>query len=173
MRGTLFLIVGPSGAGKDSLIDAARAALGARFVFPQRIITRLAASGEDHIPCDEATFAREETAGAFALSWRAHNLCYGIPASIAADLTAGRHVIVNVSRDIVETARGQFKPTRVIEVTAQPVLRAERLRRRGRELDADLEERLARERSVAADATIVNDGALEAAVGAFLAVLRG
>jgi ribose 1,5-bisphosphokinase len=173
-RGTLFLIVGPSGAGKDSLIQAARGALDARFVFPRRVITRPAGDGtEDHVALDGDTFAHHERTGAFALSWQAHGHSYGVPASIGADLAAGRHVVVNVSRAVVEAAKARFKPTRVIEVTAPPHLRAERLRKRGREAGGALDARLARERSVTADVTIVNDGALETAVTAFQSALRG
>lgn len=174
MRGTLFLIVGPSGAGKDSLIAAAGAALDARFVFPRRFITRPEGDGsENHVALDNEAFAHKERAGAFALCWQAHGQSYGVPASIAADLAAGRHVVVNVSRDIVAAAKARFKPARVIEVTASAHMRADRLRQRGREAGSALEARLARERSVTADATIVNDGALETAVQAFLSALAG
>lgn len=174
MRGTLFLIVGASGAGKDSLIQAARATRDARFVFPHRLITRPEGdSSEDHVALDGEAFARDERAGAFALSWGAHGQSYGIPTSIAEDLAAGRHVVVNVSRDVVGAAKSRFTPTCVIEVTAPAHMRAERLRKRGREAGSALDARLARERSVAADVTIVNDGALKDAVEAFLSALRG
>ena len=174
MCGTLFLVVGPSGAGKDTLIRAARATLGPPFVFPRRTVTRPPdPSGEDHVVEDAESFAARERAGAFALSWRANGLAYGVPASIAADLEGGRHVVVNVSRDIVERARARFAPVKVLLVTAPPGLLRERLDARGREDAPDVAQRLTRAPNVAADATIVNDGPLDLAVATFLAVLKG
>lgn len=173
-RGSLFLVVGASGAGKDSLIQAARAALDGRFAFPRRVITRPAGdANEGHVAVDADTFARNERDGAFALSWHAHGHSYGVPAAIAAELAAGRNVVVNVSRDVVEAAKARFNPTVVVEVTAPAHVRADRLRQRGREAGRAVDARLARERSVIADVTIVNDGALETAVAAFLSALRG
>ena len=75
----LVLVVGPSGAGKDSLLNAARAAFAddPRIHFVRRVITRPAdPGGEDHEPVNEAGFA----ARSFALSWSAHGLSDGIPA---------------------------------------------------------------------------------------------
>jgi phosphonate metabolism protein PhnN/1,5-bisphosphokinase (PRPP-forming) len=171
-RGTLFLVVGPSGAGKDSLIAAARDRLPPRYVFPQRTITRpREAGGEDHLEVSTDAFERLERERAFALSWRAHGLRYGIPASITAELAGGRHVVINVSREIVPAARRLFSPLRVIEVTAPLELRAARLRERGRESEGAIGSRLARTQAVEPDDTIVNNGLLETAVAAFLAAL--
>ena len=173
-RGTLFLIVGPSGAGKDTLIALARETLGPGYVFPRRAITRPAgAGGEDHIAEDEASFEARERAGDFALSWRAHGLAYGIPSSIASDLARGTHVVINVSRAVVDAARATFQPVRVILVTApKDVLRA-RLRARGREDDASIEERLGRGQDVTADAVVVNDTTPQAGAAALIAALKG
>jgi phosphonate metabolism protein PhnN/1,5-bisphosphokinase (PRPP-forming) len=174
LAGTLFLIVGPSGAGKDTLIAAARAALDARFAFPRRTITRPAdPDGEDHEAVDAATFAARERAGAFGLSWRAHGLAYGIPASIAAELERGTHVVANASRAVVDAARARFASVRVVLVTAPAEVLRGRLQSRGREAETAIDERLGRVQDVAADCVIVNDGAPETAVRAFLAVLKG
>lgn len=174
MPGTLFLVVGPSGAGKDTLIAAARERLRDGYVFPRRTITRLAQpGGEDHFATDAAAFDAQERAGAFALTWRAHGVAYGIPAAIAADLASGIHVVINVSRTVVADAKARFVPARVVLVTASPhVLRA-RLETRGREATGDIDERLDRAPPVTADFVIVNDGALEPAVEAFVTVLKG
>ena len=82
MQGGFVLVVGPSGAGKDTVIAGARAALEGepRLLFPRRVVTRLASEWEAHDSLDEAGFRRAEAAGAFAQSWRAHGLCYGITA---------------------------------------------------------------------------------------------
>jgi phosphonate metabolism protein PhnN/1,5-bisphosphokinase (PRPP-forming) len=174
LRGTLFLIVGPSGAGKDTLLRAARERTGADFIFPRRTITRPAdPADEDHLAEDVASFDARERAGDFALSWRAHGHAYGIPSAIAADLAQGRHVVANVSREVIEDARKRFAPVRVILITAPPDVLAARLAARAREGDHDVTARLTRRREIEPDATIVNDAAPETAIEAFLAVLKG
>ncbi len=90
--GTLVLVIGPSGAGKDTLIAAARDALAgdARFLFPRRHVTR---ASDSHEPVEERTreaFAREQAAGGFALSWAAHGQLYGVPRDIEAALARAR-----------------------------------------------------------------------------------
>lgn len=168
----LVLVVGPSGAGKDTLLDAARQALAGdpRFRFARRVITRPAeAGGEAHEAVTDAEFA---TRG-FALAWHAHGLRYGIPADIATDLAAGRVVVANVSRGVIAEAAARF-PVRVIEVTAPPEVLASRLAARGRESSADVAARLARNVSVPDGVTIetvMNDATVEDGAARFLAAL--
>ncbi|GAB4352249.1 MAG: phosphonate metabolism protein/1,5-bisphosphokinase (PRPP-forming) PhnN [Kiloniellaceae bacterium] len=176
--GRLILVVGPSGAGKDSLIEGARAALAGhpQFVFARRIITRPSDPGsEDHATLSEAEFERQRAAGAFFLSWDAHGLSYALPGSIADDLAAGRTVIANVSRAVIDVARGKHAATTVVVVTAPPAVLARRLAARGREDAADIEARLARAAAPPSGpgvVTIVNDSTLDSAVARFLAVLK-
>ncbi|MCY4311665.1 MAG: hypothetical protein OXC54_10220 [Rhodospirillaceae bacterium] len=99
MTGRLFLVVGPSGVGKDSILNGAREALAddARFVFARRFITRDAiVGGEDHQPISDAEFSAIEESGGFLFSWRTHGAEYGSPASLRDDQDAGRHVVGNV-----------------------------------------------------------------------------
>ena len=99
----LIAVVGPSGAGKDTLMAGARAALAqdARFRFVRRAITRPAEAGsEDHEALSEADFAARRAADGFALSWGAHGLHYGIPRDIEEDIAARRVVIANLSRAV-------------------------------------------------------------------------
>ena len=169
----LVLVVGPSGAGKDTLLDAARQALEGdpRFRFVRRVITRpAAAGGENHEPTTDADFAARE----FALAWQAHGLRYGIPADIVPDLAAGRVVVANVSRSIIADAARRF-PVRVIEVTAPPDLLAARLAARGRESAVDVAARLARNVAVPDGVpidTVMNDASPKAGATRFLAALN-
>jgi ribose 1,5-bisphosphokinase len=172
----LILVVGPSGAGKDTLMDGARAALAddPRFRFVRREITRPAgAGGEDHIAVTESDFAARVAAGGYALHWRAHGLGYGIPADIATDL-AGRHVVVaNVSRSVIAETTQRF-PVLMLEITAPSAVLAARLAARGREDAADIAERLRRDVALPADVAVervVNDASVAEGVARVVAAL--
>jgi phosphonate metabolism protein PhnN/1,5-bisphosphokinase (PRPP-forming) len=168
----LVLVVGPSGAGKDTVLGGARTTLAgdARYRFVRRVITRPAdAGGEAHEAVTEAEFGARD----FALSWRAHGLRYGIPADISEDLAAGRVVVANVSRGVIAEAARRF-PVRVIGVTAPPEVLAARLTDRGRETAADIAARLAR--SVAMPdgvrvETVMNDSTVQVGIARFVAAL--
>lgn len=169
----LVAVVGPSGAGKDTLMAGARAALAddPRFRFVQRAITRPAeAGGEDHRALDRAAFEAERAAGGFALWWEAHGLLYGIPA----DLDPGQVSIANLSRGALAEAAGRF-PLTVLEITAPAEVLAARLAARGREDAADVAARLARQVGLPPGLPVVrvlNDGPVEQGVARVVAALR-
>ncbi len=176
----LILVVGASGAGKDTLLNGAREALaGAPVRFVRRVITRPAADGEGpgveaHESVSEQAFALRRAAGDFSLSWLAHGLHYGIPADIGHDLAAGRVVVANVSRAVVAEAAEQF-PVAVVEVTAPPAVLEARLAARGREDAEDVARRLARQIELPLPVqriVVVNDGELELGCERMVAALR-
>lgn len=145
--GTFFLVVGPSGVGKDTLLDGARVALrgDGRFLFARRTITRPAdAGGEDHDAVTSEEFARRQQAGAFLLTWRAHGLAYGLPASLSEALAQGRNVVANGSRATIAELSRLVPKLVVIEINASPEVVAARLRARGREDEAQVAARVAR-----------------------------
>lgn len=177
--GALVAIVGPSGAGKDTLMNAARVALAGddRFLFVRRVITRPAeAGGEDHEPATPETFARRAAAGDFMLSWQAHGLDYAIPARLRADIADGRVAIVNLSRQVIGAAEAAFPSVAVVEITAPIAVLAHRLAARGRESEAEIAGRLSREAPLMAKRApvhrLINDRELAAVADEFVALLR-
>lgn len=146
MSGRLIYLMGPSGSGKDSVLSLARerlAARGCRIV--QRVITRSAeALGEDAIGISLAEFEQLEQAGAFAMSWRANGLAYGIPRQIDDWLMAGQDVLVNGSRAYLGEARRRYPTLQALLLTVDPAVLRRRLLARGRETPAQVEARLAR-----------------------------
>lgn len=177
--GALVLVVGPSGAGKDTLMGGARQMLAGDegFVFARRVITRDAmAELEDHDSIDREGFAEARQRGDYALTWEAHGLCYGVPASIDDEIANGRTVIMNGSRRMIADAQARYPRCLVTLVTADPAVRAKRLAGRGRETEEEIAERLAHEGApVPEDVEVVridNSGALDTAVAALVRAIR-
>jgi phosphonate metabolism protein PhnN/1,5-bisphosphokinase (PRPP-forming) len=168
----LVLVVGPSGAGKDTLMGRARQVLAGdpRLRFVRRTITRPPdPDGENHVSVSFEEF----TAMDHALMWEAHGLRYGIPADIEDDLARGMTVVANVSRAVIAAACARF-PARVVEITAPPSILAVRLAVRGREDAADVARRLSRAVALPPGVVVrrvMNDGPLEEGVARFLAAL--
>lgn len=165
-------IVGPSGAGKDTLI-AGVLVLRPDLHLVRRVITRpTEAGGEDFEGVTPEDFARREARGDFALTWEAHGLSYGIP---HAQVTGPRDVIFNGSRAALPLAARVFPGLRVVLVTAPDVILAARLAARGRETPDNIRARLSRAPFQMPEGiafqTVVNDASPDTGIARLLVVL--
>jgi ribose 1,5-bisphosphokinase len=175
--GSLVYVMGPSGAGKDSVMAFARAACDPdRVVFAHRYITRPAATdAENHVALSEPEFAARLAAGWFVLHWESHGLRYGIGCEIDAWIASGRIVVINGSRAYLPEAIRRYPTLVPVLVTAPAEVREARLQARARASDGDLQQRL--DRAVALDGAgngiveIDNSSTLDAAGNALLALL--
>lgn len=157
--GKLVLVVGPSGAGKDTLLRLARLACAddPNIVFVRRVVTREASSTEDNEEMTPDSFREASERGAFAVHWKAHGHAYGLPCTIDDDIGAGRTVVANVSRTVIAALRRTYANVVVVAVTAPAEVLAARLAMRKRDSDGNIGQRLTRAvDDVRPDATIVN-----------------
>ncbi len=176
--GAIIVVVGPSGAGKDSVIGyvAQHFAGRADIDFVRRVITRPSdAGGEDHESVAADEFDARLEAGDFAVAWQAHGLKYGIPGEALERVRAGRILIANGSRGALAEFRRVFPKVVVVNITASPQVLAKRLVARGRESEADILKRLQRQAPDIPDdadvTTIDNSGPLDIAGSRFVALV--
>lgn len=162
--GKLVLVVGPSGAGKDTLLRLAQAACAddRSIVFPRRVVTREASSAEDNEQISVEGFRDAKAHRAFAIDWEAHGHFYGLPRSIDDDIRAGRTVVANVSRTVIAALRQAYANVLVVSITAPADVLAERLAMRQRGSDGNIAPRLSRAvEDGEPDATIANVSSVE------------
>lgn len=164
--GRLVLVVGPSGAGKDTLLRLAQAICvdDRNVVFPRRVVTRESSADEDNIAMSQDDFRRAREHGDFAVHWEAHGHSYALPLEINDDIRAGRVVVANVSRTVIAALRRAYANVVVVAITAPPDVLAQRLAARARHSDGNLADRLARsvdDASANADVTILNAGSAD------------
>ena len=146
VSGKLIYLMGPSGSGKDSLIEAVRPYLAARGCeVMRRVITRSAeAVGEDAIGVSQQDFQSLKAQSAFALDWQANGLEYGIKVQLDDWLRAGRNVLVNGSRGHLNQARERYPDLLAIMLRVDTRVLQQRLQARGRETPDEVCARLAR-----------------------------
>lgn len=175
-NGRLIAVVGPSGVGKDSVM-AGLAAADPTLHLVRRTITRAPElGGEDYDAVSAADFNDMAAAGQFAVHWGAHDLQYGIPASIHTVLATGQDCLANFSRAALLAGDAAFAGFCVLNITARPETLAARLAARGRESEAQIAKRLAQATKPSPDGlnvlTVSNDGALKDTVATALSLLQ-
>lgn len=175
----LIYVIGPSGAGKDSIIEYARRNLPAGFpaIFAHRYITRPAnCSGEVHVPLEEQEFHLRHERELFALSWESHGLRYGLGKEIDFWLDVGLTVIMNGSRSYLPLAAQRYANLLPVLIRVSPRILEQRLQRRGRESSEQIAARL--DRAIAFEVNhprllaIDNNDDLEVAGRKFLEIIK-
>ena len=142
----LIYLMGASGAGKDCLLSALRAANPANIIVAHRYITRQANAGaENHVALSEQEFLLRAAQGLFALYWQAHQYRYGVGIEIDIWLQHGLDVVVNGSRAYLPEAQQRY-PDQLLPLclTVSPAILAQRMQQRGRENNEQINARLQR-----------------------------
>jgi ribose 1,5-bisphosphokinase len=175
--GRLILVIGPSGAGKDTLLGLAKAACteDRNVTFPRRVVTREASAAEDNEALSPDAFREALARGEFALHWEAHGHLYGLRRAIDDDIRAGRTVVINVSRTIIDAARRAYADVTVVSITAPPDVLSERIAMRARGSDGLSGQRLSHtvNETAAPDITILNVGRPEDHARRLVRIVRG
>ena len=173
--GMLFLIVGNSGSGKDSIFYGTEKRYPTdlkKIYVVKRYITRPPDETEKNYSTTLKEFQKMKRKGKFALSWHIYQLDYGVPIEIDDWLKEGHPVLVNVSRTIINEAREKYENIKVVFINVPYETSLERVKDRGREKGALLNERLERAKNhqecEEADFVINNSGKLEVAVDQLL-----
>lgn len=177
----LFYVIGASGSGKDSLMQHARTQLSGHpgIVFAHRYITRPQdAGGENHVALSEAEFDARLARDLFAMHWASHGLRYGIGKEINLWLAKGLTVVLNGSREYLESAAVIYPELFPVLIEVSPHTLRQRLLARGRETAEDVERRIARASAFrpqtrAGVARIDNDGDIASAGRALVDLLSG
>ena len=176
--GRLVLVVGPSGAGKDTLLGLAKVACAddRNIVFPRRVITREASASEENEEVSIGMFQEALTCGEYAMHWEAHGHCYALSRAIDDEIRSGRTIVANVSRTVIGAMRLAYADVVVVLITAPPNVLAERIAMRARSSDGTVENRLRRtveDASSAPNFTIVNTGSAEYHARQLVRVIKG
>ncbi len=173
--GTLFLVVGNSGSGKDSIISGVLRGYPShlkRIYAPKRYITRPPSKFENNNFITPEEFREMEKNEIFVLKWHIYDLDYGIHKEIEDYLENGHPVVINVSRTIVKEARKKFENVKVIFIEVPFETSYQRIKDRKRESEDLLKARIERARLNQkfpdADFIIDNSGDLDDAVNQFL-----
>jgi len=181
MRGTLYIVAAPSGAGKSSIVNACLAR-DANICLSISFTSRAPRPGERHHEhyhfVDAAEFERMVAAGDFFEHARVHGDWKGTAKqSVEPQLAAGRDVLLEIDWQGARQVRVQV-PEAVSVFILPPSREAleQRMRTRGQDSDAVIAQRLAAAREEMShygefDYVIVNE-VFETAVAEMCAILQ-
>lgn len=172
-----ILVVGPSGAGKDTLLRAARDYFKSEKMigFAKRCITRPPDANEDNYYVNELGFTILEKSSYFISTWRAHGNCYGIPRNQLSTGFEEESKIVSISRSAIQDFEQACNNPVTLIVTASKEKLEQRLLTRGRESVNKVRERLQHaDKPVVAKNSVVfdNSGNLSQSISDFVSLLR-
>lgn len=179
--GRLIYVIGPSGAGKDTLIQYVREhkSDGLPLLFAHRYITRPAdAGGENHVALTVPEFQLRKSHDLFALDWGSHGNYYGIGKEIDQWLSKGLSVVVNGSRGYLPNALARYPDMHTMLVEVSEEVLYHRLMNRGRESETEILKRIERsgkfnEIDAPNLCRINNDKDIHVSGEAFLEVVKG
>lgn len=175
MNTRLVYVVGPSGAGKDSVLSwlVSQPSLKSAVHWATRDVTREGhESSQRDCTVSPQTFACLQAQGAYALWWQANGLSYGVRHEAMAPFERGQWLLLNGSRRHLSAALAQYPGLTVLHITADAELLRQRLIQRGREQGQAVQTRLATDTSLNADPQlwghsrvlrVLNNGSLEEA----------
>ena len=178
MNTRLIYVMGPSGAGKDSVLGWLRENLPKEMPvhWARRTITRPASvGGEVHEAFDAQGFELLRSQNAFALAWHANGLHYGIRRTELTGLQQGCWVLVNGSRGHLPQAMQSHPGLQAVHITADPATLMQRLIQRQRETPEQIQQRVARASAFVVPQGVIeisNNGSLDEAGQALLRALQ-
>jgi guanylate kinase len=150
MQGKLFVIAGPSGVGKTTLVNAVLQELVPAYAF-ERVITYTSKKprlgeieGQDYHFITDQEFEIKIAQG-FFLEWsNVYGAYYGLPRSILSGLTQGTSYIVVLDRAGARAAALVVPEAILIWITVSSLqVLKERLIKRGRDTQEQIERRMA------------------------------
>ena len=178
MNSRLIYVVGPSGAGKDTLLLwlKSRVRSSSLLHWARRTIDRVPSTeitAEQHESVDSLRFEKLLEEGAFAMHWQANSQRYGIRFQEIAPLYQFKWVIVNGSRGYLPRVAADYPGVTILHITADQELLRKRLIERGRESNQLIEERLRREVPIITPPQsnlieIINNGSIDSVGGLLL-----
>ncbi|MBP6117382.1 MAG: AAA family ATPase [Neisseriaceae bacterium] len=159
-----FYVMGPSGSGKDTLIQRLQSQLGSAVSVPPRYIDRPYQAGqlEQHYALSSAVFSEFQDKACFSLSWAANQHRYGYDRQWLDDVAQGKLVLLNGSRAHWPQAQQQYPQLLPIMLSLPEAEQKNRLQQRGREDATAIAARLARSATLT-DAGIAAECVLNAA----------
>ncbi len=147
-----FYVMGPSGSGKDTVMNAVREELGSQVCVPTRYITREQVAGEpeEHYAISAREYDKLLSHQHFSLHWQANDCQYAYDRHWLMDIGKKPFVLLNGSREYWSKAHRLFgAQLQPIQLFLDESTQRQRLENRQRESQDMIESRILRSHSLA------------------------